>query len=165
MRQYSMDNHLRRVLISFGLDFLIYMENPNVMMHLRSSQWKVCPLCLHAAKKPHKTSRAPSRSKKCKQRMTCCLPTHTRRVRYYYRTCPVWLRQQTSKQLFATMLKPGGDQVMSQPQYLMILITYVSWPRKARRRLTRKNKSRRLHKWMIKKRVILKLRIITLLII
>ena len=37
-----------------------YMENPNVMMHLRLSQWKVCPLCLHAAKKPHKTSRAPS---------------------------------------------------------------------------------------------------------
>ena len=77
MRQSSMDNHLRRVLISFGLDFLIYMENLNVMMHLRSSQWKVCPLCLHAAKKPHKTSRAPSQSKKCKQRMTCCLPAHT----------------------------------------------------------------------------------------
>ena len=75
-----MDNHLSRVLISFGLDFLIYMENPNVMMHLRSSQWKVCPLCHHTAKKPHKTSRVSSRSKKCKQRMTCCLPTHTRHL-------------------------------------------------------------------------------------
>ena len=74
MRQYSMDNHLRRVLISFGPNSLSYMENPNAMMHLRSSQWKVCPLCLHAAKKPHKTSRAPSRSKKCKQHMTCYLP-------------------------------------------------------------------------------------------
>ena len=30
---------------------------------------------------------------------------------------------------------------MSQPQYLMILITCVSWPRKARRRLTRQDKS------------------------
>ena len=63
-----------------------------------------------------------------------------------YRTCPVWPRQQTSKQLFAAMLKPGGDQVMSQSQYLMILITCVSWPRKARRRVTRKIKKRRKHK-------------------
>ena len=130
MRQSSMDNHLRRVLISFGLGLLSYMENPNVMMHLRSSQWKICPLCLHAAKKPHKTLRAPSRSKKCKQRVTCYLPTHTRRVRYAYQTCPVWPRQQTSKQLFAALLQPGGDQVMSQSQYLMILITCVSWPKK-----------------------------------
>ena len=82
MRQSSMDNHLRRVLISFRLDFLIYVKNPNVMMYLRLSQWKVCPLCLHAAKKPHKTSRAPSRSKKCKQHMTCCLPAHTGHVWY-----------------------------------------------------------------------------------
>ena len=63
-----------------------------------------------------------------------------------YRTCPVWPRQQTSKQLFVAMLKPDGDQVMSQPQYLMILITCVSWPRKARRRITRKIKKRRKHK-------------------
>ena len=140
MSQSLMDHHLQRVLISFGLDFLIYMENSNVMMHLRSSQWKVCPLCHHTAKKPHKTSRAPSWSKKCKQRMTCCLPACIGRVRYAYRTCLVWPRQQSSKHLFARMLKTGGDQVMSQPQYLMILITCVSWPRKARRRLTRKNK-------------------------
>ena len=140
MRQYSMDNHLRRVLISFGLDFLIYMENPNVMMHLRLSQWKVCPLCLHTAKKPHKTSRVPSRSKKRKQRMTCCLPACTGCVRYACRTCSVLPRQQTSKQLFATMLKPGGNQVMSQSQYLMILITCVSWPRKARRRVQERSR-------------------------
>ena len=44
-------------------------------------------------KKPHKTSRAPSQSKKCKQRMTCCLLAHTRRVRYAYRMCPVCPRQ------------------------------------------------------------------------
>ena len=140
MRQSSMDNHLRRVLISFGLGLLSYIENPNVIMHLRSSQWKICPLCLHAAKKPHKTSRAPSRSKKCKQCMTCCLP------RYGYRTCPVWPRQQSSEPLFAMMLKLGGGQVMNQPQYLMILITCVSWPRKARRRVTRKIKKTRKHK-------------------
>ena len=71
-----MDNHLRRVLILFGLGLLSYMKNLNVMMHLRSSQWKICSLCLHAAKKSQKTSRAPSQSKKCKQRMTYCLPTH-----------------------------------------------------------------------------------------
>ena len=146
MRQSLMDNHLWRVLISFGLDLLSYMENPNVMMHLRSSQWKVCPLCLHAAKKPHKTTRALSQSKKCKQRMTCYLPAHTEHAWYAYRTCPVWSRQQNSKQLFATMLKPDGDQVMSQPQYLMILITCVSWQRKARRRVARKIKKRRKHK-------------------
>ena len=138
MRQSLMDNHLQRVLISFGLDFLIYMENPNVMMYLRSSQWKVCPLCLHAVKKSHNTSRVPSRSKKSKQHMICCLPAHTGRVRY-----AVWMWQQDSKLSVMMRLKPGGDQVMSQPQYLMILITCVSWPRKARRRLAREIKPRR----------------------
>ena len=63
-----------------------------------------------------------------------------------YRTCPIWPSQQSSKPLFAAMLKLGGDQVMSQPQYLMILITCVSWPRKARRRVTKKIKKRRKHK-------------------
>ena len=37
-RQSSMDKHLRRVLILFRLDSLICMENPNVMMHMSSSQ-------------------------------------------------------------------------------------------------------------------------------
>jgi hypothetical protein len=63
-----------------------------------------------------------------------------------YRMCLVLLRQQDSKLASATMIKLGGVLVMNHVQYLMILITCVSWPRKARRRLSRKNKLRRKHK-------------------
>jgi hypothetical protein len=59
-----------------------------------------------------------------------------------YRTCPVAIpavsgmaRLQDSKKALAMMIELRGDQVMNQPQYLMIPITCVSWPRKARRRL------------------------------
>ena len=36
------------------------------------------------------------------------------------------------------MIKLDVSQVTSQPQYLLILMTCVSWPRKSRRRVTRK---------------------------
>ena len=74
--------HLRRVLISFVLDLSICMESPNVMRHMSLSQWITCPLNLHAVKRPHKTSSTPSRSKKCKSHMLCCLAAYTGRVRY-----------------------------------------------------------------------------------
>jgi hypothetical protein len=51
MRQSSTDNHLWRVLISFGLNLLNYMENPNVIILLSAIRWKVCPLYLYAVKK------------------------------------------------------------------------------------------------------------------
>jgi hypothetical protein len=44
-------------------------------------------------------------------------------------------RLQDSKQALAMMIELNGDQVMNQPQYIMIPITCVSWPRKARRGL------------------------------
>ena len=60
-----------------------------------------------------------------------------------YQMCPVWPWQQDNNLSMMMRLKPSGGQVMSQPQYLMMLITCVSWPRKARRRLARKIKPRR----------------------
>ena len=73
-----MDNYLQRVLISFGLDLLNYMENLNVMMLLSAIQWKVCPLCLHA--KPEQQVQA----------------AHDLLSAYTYRTCSVCLPDMSS---------------------------------------------------------------------
>ena len=53
---------------------------------------------------------------------------------YTYRMCLVLLRQQGSQLTSAMMIKLGGGQVMNHVQYIKILITCVSWPRKARRK-------------------------------
>src|SRR5579859_2425862 len=101
--------HHRRVLITFGANYVDYMESPNVIWHMSST----CPWCLQAVKKPQETCRASSRSKKCKSRMTRCLAAHTGRVRYQYRTCPVLVRQQGTKCVPTTTITLDGGQVMN----------------------------------------------------
>jgi len=51
--------------------------------------------------------------------------------------CP---KKQDSKLALAMMIKLSGGQVMNHVQYLKVLITCVSWPRKARRKPPRKIK-------------------------
>jgi hypothetical protein len=84
--------------------------------------------------KPEQEVQAEATALSASTYRTCSVP---------YQMCSVWLRQPDNRQSMMMRLKPGGGQVMSQPQYLMILITCVSWPRKATRRLARKIKPRR----------------------